>query len=45
MTQTLRLREVAELSDENIEVVDLSGLSSESVEYLHGSPDRQAMHE
>jgi len=35
------LHEVAELSDEtNIEVVDLAGLSSESVEYLHASPDR-----
>eukprot|EP00439_Symbiodinium_sp_Y106_P055854 s2467_g7.t2 len=35
------LHEVAELSDEtNIEVVDLAGLSSESIEYLHASPDR-----
>ncbi|CAE7243553.1 unnamed protein product [Symbiodinium pilosum] len=34
------LHEVAELSDENIEVVDLAGMSSESVEYLHGCPDR-----
>ncbi|CAE7513481.1 unnamed protein product [Symbiodinium natans] len=34
------LHEVAELNDENIEVVDLAGLSASSVEYLHASPDR-----
>ena len=38
--------QVAELSDEtNIEVVDLAGLSSESIEYLHASPDRPPVSE
>ena len=36
----LEAAEVAELNDENIEVVDLAGLSASSVEYLHASPDR-----